>query len=118
MAIKTFKPTTPTRRFQSVDVRSDITKQTPEKSLTKGKVSSLTALAPHQRSMEILDQLPLTPGTDAHIITGSMDWVVHHSSATVEGAESNIEVPAGHGSFHHPKAIAEIIRILELPPVR
>ena len=52
-------------------------------SLTQGKVSSLTALAPHQRSMEILDQLPLTPGTAAHIITGSMDWVVQQSSATV-----------------------------------
>jgi large subunit ribosomal protein L2 len=40
MPIKTFKPTTPTRRFQSVDVRSDITKQKPEKSLTAGKVRS------------------------------------------------------------------------------
>jgi len=38
--IKTFKPTTPTRRFQSVDVRTDITRQTPERSLTSGKVRS------------------------------------------------------------------------------
>ncbi|MEZ5404020.1 MAG: 50S ribosomal protein L2 [Bryobacteraceae bacterium] len=37
MPIKTFKPTTPTRRFQSVVVRSEVTKQTPEKSLTTGK---------------------------------------------------------------------------------
>ena len=40
MPIKTFKPTSPTRRFQSVDVRTDITRQTPERSLTSGKVRS------------------------------------------------------------------------------
>lgn len=86
--------------------------------LTQGKVTSVMTLSPGQRSMEIFDQLPLTPGTAAHIITGSMDFVVQRSSATVAGAESIIEVPAGHGSFHHPKAIEEIIRILELPNAR
>jgi large subunit ribosomal protein L2 len=40
MAIKTYKATTPTRRFQSVEARADITKQTPEKSLTVGKKRS------------------------------------------------------------------------------
>lgn len=87
-------------------------------SLAKGKVTSVTTLAPHMKSMEILDQVPLTLGTKVHIITGSMDFVVNRSSATVADAESNIEVPAGHGSFHHPKAIAEIIRILKLPDAR
>lgn len=87
-------------------------------SLTQGRVSSITSLSPRMRSMEIMDQIPIQRGTAAHIITGSMDWVVHRSSATVAGAESQIEVPAGHGSFHHPKAVAEIIRILELPPAR
>lgn len=87
-------------------------------SLTKSKVTSVTSLSPHMRSMEILDQLPLIPGTRAHIITGSMDFIVHRSSATVAGAESNLEVSAGHGSFHHPRAIAEILRILKLPPAR
>jgi pimeloyl-ACP methyl ester carboxylesterase len=86
--------------------------------LTQGKISSITTLAPRQRSMEIFDQLPLTKGTSAHIITGSMDFVVQRTSATVADAESNIEVPAGHGSFHHPKAVEEIIRILKLPPAR
>jgi large subunit ribosomal protein L2 len=37
MPIKSFKPTTPTRRFQTMLVRGDVTKQTPEKSLTEGK---------------------------------------------------------------------------------
>jgi large subunit ribosomal protein L2 len=36
MPIKSFSPTTPTRRFQTVVTREDITKQTPEKSLTAG----------------------------------------------------------------------------------
>ncbi|MES2439273.1 MAG: alpha/beta fold hydrolase [Verrucomicrobiota bacterium] len=87
-------------------------------SLTHGRVSSITSLSPHMRSMQILDQIPIQRGTASHIITGSMDWVVHRSSATVNGAESNLEVPAGHGSFHHPKAIKEIIRILKLPDSR
>jgi len=37
MPIKSFRPTTPTRRFQTYLTREDITKQTPEKSLTQGK---------------------------------------------------------------------------------
>src|ERR1039458_6631006 len=35
MPIKTYRPTTPTRRFQTVVSREDITKQTPEKSLVE-----------------------------------------------------------------------------------
>ena len=104
--------------FRVVERRNPGMLQPGYESLTKGKISSVTSLAPHQKSMEILDQLPLTPGTAAHVITGSADFIVHRSSATVANAESNIEVPAGHGSFHHPKAIAEIIRILELPPAK
>jgi large subunit ribosomal protein L2 len=37
MPVKTYKPTTSTRRFQTVVSREDITKQTPEKSLVAGK---------------------------------------------------------------------------------
>jgi large subunit ribosomal protein L2 len=37
MPVKTYRPTTATRRFQTVVSREDITKQTPEKSLVKGK---------------------------------------------------------------------------------
>ncbi len=37
MPIKTYRPTTPTRRFQSVVSRQDITRDKPEKSLTVGK---------------------------------------------------------------------------------
>jgi large subunit ribosomal protein L2 len=37
MPVKTYKPTTATRRFQTVISREDITKQKPEKSLVAGK---------------------------------------------------------------------------------
>jgi large subunit ribosomal protein L2 len=37
MPVKTYRPTTPTRRFQTVVAREDITKEKPEKSLIAGK---------------------------------------------------------------------------------
>ena len=37
MPVKSFRPTTPTRRFQTVVSREEITKQKPEKSLVRGK---------------------------------------------------------------------------------
>src|SRR5512147_1448481 len=37
MPIKTYRPVTPTRRFQTVVSREDITKQSPEKSLVQPK---------------------------------------------------------------------------------
>src|SRR5512140_2956526 len=40
MPIKSYRPTTPTRRFTTVISREDITKQTPEKSLVEGKQRS------------------------------------------------------------------------------
>jgi large subunit ribosomal protein L2 len=40
MPIKSYSPTTPTRRFQTTVTRQDITKQTPEKSLVQSKKRS------------------------------------------------------------------------------
>jgi large subunit ribosomal protein L2 len=40
MPIKTYRPTTPTRRFQTMVSRDEITKQTPEKSLVESKKGS------------------------------------------------------------------------------
>ncbi|MBM3812393.1 MAG: 50S ribosomal protein L2 [Acidimicrobiia bacterium] len=40
MPIKSYRPTTPTRRYQTVVSREDITKDRPEKSLTRGKKRS------------------------------------------------------------------------------
>jgi large subunit ribosomal protein L2 len=40
MPVKSYKPTTPTRRFQTVVTREDLTPKKPEKSLTVGKKKS------------------------------------------------------------------------------
>src|SRR4051794_23174000 len=40
MAVKKYRPTTPTRRFTNSVSREDITKETPEKSLVTGKRKS------------------------------------------------------------------------------
>jgi large subunit ribosomal protein L2 len=66
MAVKSYNPTTPTRRFQTVVSRDDITKQTPEKSLVKGKpktggrsstgrVSSRFIGGGHKQSYRVID---------------------------------------------------------------
>lgn len=81
-------------------------------------VNSVSSLSPKQRSMEIFQSLPIVRGTAAHLITGSRDFFVAPSSSSLPSAESALEVPSGHGSFHHPLAVAEIKRILALPPVR
>src|SRR5437016_8256374 len=66
MPIKTYRPTTPTRRFQTVVSREDITKDTPEKSLVVGKpktggrnnlgrVSSRFIGGGHKQSYRVID---------------------------------------------------------------
>ncbi len=66
MPVKGYRPTTPTRRFQTVVSREDITKQHPEKSLTVGKrktggrsstgrVSSRFIGGGHKQSYRIID---------------------------------------------------------------
>src|ERR1700688_4079390 len=66
MPVKTYRPTTPTRRFQTVVSREDITKQKPEKSLVKGKnrtggrsstgrISSRFRGGGHKKSLRLID---------------------------------------------------------------
>lgn len=104
--------------FVEVEKKNPGMLQPDYKALTASKVTSIGGLTPKQRSMEIFDRLPLIPGTAGHVITGSRDMFVAPSSSSLPGAESSLEVPSGHGSFHHPQAIAEIRRILALPPAR
>ncbi len=42
------------------------------------------------------------------------DGIVPYSSSDIESADSELIVPAGHGAFRHPEAMAEIVRILKL----
>jgi large subunit ribosomal protein L2 len=66
MPIKTYRPTTPTRRFQTVVSRADITKDQPEKSLVEskkgtggrsstGRVSSRFIGGGHKQAYRIID---------------------------------------------------------------
>jgi large subunit ribosomal protein L2 len=66
MPIKTYRPTTPTRRFQTVVSRDDITKDRPEKSLVEskkrtggrsntGRVSSRFIGGGHKQAYRIID---------------------------------------------------------------
>jgi large subunit ribosomal protein L2 len=66
MPIKTYRPTTPTRRFQTVVSRQDITKDRPEKSLVEskkrtggrsstGRVSSRFIGGGHKKAYRVID---------------------------------------------------------------
>jgi large subunit ribosomal protein L2 len=66
MPIKSYRPTTPTRRFQTIVSREDITKQTPEKSLlepkrgtggrnSNGRVTSRFIGGGHKQAYRVID---------------------------------------------------------------
>jgi large subunit ribosomal protein L2 len=66
MPIKTYRPVTPTRRFQTVVTRDEITKQTPEKSLVEkiqrtggrnstGRVTSRFIGGGHKKAYRVID---------------------------------------------------------------
>jgi large subunit ribosomal protein L2 len=66
MPIKTYRPTTPTRRFQTIVSREDITKQRPEKSLleskhgtggrnNRGRITSRFIGGAHKKAYRVVD---------------------------------------------------------------
>src|SRR5579872_1721460 len=76
MPIKTYRPTTPTRRFQTVVSRADITKDTPEKSLVEkklrtggrnsiGRVTSRFIGGGHKKAFRVIDFKRDKPGIPA-----------------------------------------------------
>jgi hypothetical protein len=50
------------------------------------------------------------------LLANSSDGFVPYQSSHLDEAASEMVVPAGHGAFRHPAAIAEIKRLLNLPP--
>lgn len=92
--------------------------------LGRGKLDSIDSLSPRQPTLHILAALPFAKGVTVHSIIGdrgkpgplesSSDGVVPYTSSHIEAATSEKIVPAGHGAFRHPDAIAEIRRILRL----
>lgn len=95
--------------------------------LANGKLDGVSSLSPRQPTLRILSDLPIPPSVRTHSIIGNKGWkgplekssdnIVPYKSSHLESAESELVVPSGHGAFKHPKAMAEVLRILRLPPV-
>lgn len=93
--------------------------------LGSGRLNSVSSLSPSQPTLQILADLPFAHPVKVHSIIGnrgrsgpialSSDGVVAYASSHVEGAESELIVPAKHWTYSHPAAVAEIKRILTLP---
>lgn len=94
--------------------------------LANGKLDGVSSLSPRQPTLKILSELPIPPTVKTHSIIGNKGWkgplekssdnIVQYKSSHLESAESELVVPSGHGAFKHPKAMAEVLRILRLPP--
>jgi pimeloyl-ACP methyl ester carboxylesterase len=85
--------------------------------------NSVDTLAPNNRFVVAINELPTTPGIPYHTILGdrgrgdspnSSDGVVAYWSSHFDGAESERIVPSNHSSPLNPEAIAEVHRILKL----
>jgi pimeloyl-ACP methyl ester carboxylesterase len=85
-----------------------------------GLPTSIHGLSPNSQFLQALDRFQ--PNVPVHSIIGdrgrsnklnSSDGVVSYSSSHLDFAESELLIPTGHGGFAHPKAIAEIARILK-----
>lgn len=86
----------------------------------QGKLSSIRTLSARSPALQALAKIP--PAVPFHSIIGQKkpgpketgsDGIVTYASSHLDGAESELIVPAGHNAFRHPQAVAEIIRILQ-----
>lgn len=92
--------------------------------LGTGRMDAVSSLSPRQPTLRILSDLPLPAHVRAHSIIGNRGWkgplekstdgIVPYTSSHLEGADSELIIPARHGAFRHPAAKAEILRILHL----
>lgn len=82
--------------------------------------TSIHGLSPNSQFLQALHRY--RPNVPVHSIIGDRghddksegsDGVVSYSSSHLNFAESELVIPAGHGGFTHPEAIAEIARILK-----
>ncbi|MCB1231405.1 MAG: hypothetical protein KDN19_14120 [Verrucomicrobiae bacterium] len=87
------------------------------------KVTSVQSLRPDSPVSLALDESPYKKGVIYHSIIGdrgkgdtpnSSDGVVEYWSSHQDGAASELIVPTGHGSYTHPKAVADVKRILRV----
>ena len=86
-----------------------------------GRFNSITSLSPEAPIYEALSGSPFVPGVPYHSVIGdrgkgdtpkSSDGIVDYWSSHLDGAESELIVPTGHGSYESPLAVEETKRIL------
>ncbi len=84
--------------------------------------NSIDTLAPNNRFVVAINQIPITPGIPYYSIVGdrgrgdtpkSSDGVVAYWSSHLDGAKSEFIAPCNHSSPLNPQAIAEVHRILK-----
>lgn len=89
----------------------------------RGIPTSINNLSPKSKFVQTSISLPLRPGLHVHSIIGNKkhrplddpecsDGVVPYRSAHLDGVESELVVPYGHGAHEHPEAVREIRRLL------
>jgi pimeloyl-ACP methyl ester carboxylesterase len=85
--------------------------------------NSVDTLAPTNRFVRAINEIPIVSGIPYHSIMGdrgrgdtphSSDGVVPYWSSHLEGAQSEIIVPSSHSAHQNPQAIEEVHRILKL----
>jgi pimeloyl-ACP methyl ester carboxylesterase len=88
-----------------------------------GQASSISGLSEKSPALQGLSRTTVTPSIPFHSIIGdrgrgdtpdSSDGVVAYRSSHVDGAQSELIVPADHTAHAHPQALLEIRRILRL----
>lgn len=79
------------------------------------KLDGVTAMSPEDPTLRILADMPYAQKVSTHSIIGGKDFIVPYSSSHLDGAASELIVPARHRAFRHPAAVAEVRRILKLP---
>jgi pimeloyl-ACP methyl ester carboxylesterase len=89
--------------------------------LAEQDLTSVKGLSPHNPALLALAKALVDRCVPYHLIEGdrglgggvnASDGVVPFRSSHLEGAESELVVPAGHAAFTHPIAVLEIKRIL------
>ena len=89
--------------------------------------NSVDTLAPNNRFVKAINQIPVTPGIPHHVISGDRDkggnkdktkpvmsdGIVPYWSSHMDTAVSELVVPSHHSSHQNPQAIAEVKRILK-----
>ena len=105
-------------------VKESVRPEMQEKLASEAGGNSLTSLSPNSPVIQALSEIAVDNSVPFHSIIGNVgeeqelerasDGVVPYASAHLEGAESELIVPAGHGAHEHPLAMLEIRRIAKL----